>query len=53
MRFQDGTQATFDHGAQYFVASDPRFDSSVQEWERAGAVGKWEVRALDTQETAT
>eukprot|EP00240_Pyramimonas_obovata_P004911 CAMPEP_0118930750 /NCGR_PEP_ID=MMETSP1169-20130426/7330_1 /TAXON_ID=36882 /ORGANISM="Pyramimonas obovata, Strain CCMP722" /LENGTH=402 /DNA_ID=CAMNT_0006873153 /DNA_START=174 /DNA_END=1382 /DNA_ORIENTATION=+ len=41
---EDGTQVTFDHGAQFFSVSDPRFDSLVQEWERAGVVGRWEGR---------
>lgn len=46
---QDGTQAAFDHGAQFFTVSDPRFESMVQEWEQAGVVGRWQVRALGPQ----
>jgi len=35
-------QWSFDHGAQYFTAKDPRFKEQVAEWEKAGSVKRWE-----------
>ena len=32
---------TFDHGAQYFTARDPRFLRYVNSWIEQGLVGKW------------
>jgi len=34
-------ETTFDHGAQYFTASDPRFDARVRHWVDAGKVAPW------------
>ena len=34
-------EATFDHGAQYFTASDPRFEAQVRDWRDAGNVAPW------------
>jgi predicted NAD/FAD-dependent oxidoreductase len=31
----------FDHGAQFFTASDPGFAEAVAAWESAGAVAQW------------
>jgi predicted NAD/FAD-dependent oxidoreductase len=31
----------FDHAAQYFTASDPRFVQMVESWRAKGAVGEW------------
>ncbi len=38
-RRQDGF--CFDHGAQYFTASDDRFRRHVAAWERQGVVAEW------------
>ena len=38
-RVEGGT--TFDHGAQYFTARDPRFIRYVDSWIEQGLVGKW------------
>ena len=32
---------TFDHGAQYFTARDPRFARYVRSWTKQGIVSKW------------
>ncbi|WMS41601.1 FAD-dependent oxidoreductase [Acuticoccus sp. MNP-M23] len=37
----DGTETTFDHGAQWFAPCDPRFAALVADAERAGAVAPW------------
>lgn len=34
-------EATFDHGAQYFTASDPRFEARVRRWRDEGKVAPW------------
>jgi renalase len=34
-------ETTFDHGAQYFTASDPRFEDRVRHWRDAGNVALW------------
>ena len=34
-------QGTFDHGAQYFTAKDPRFVRYVESWLEQGVVAKW------------
>ncbi|MEO1698916.1 MAG: FAD-dependent oxidoreductase [Planctomycetota bacterium] len=39
-----GEAATFDHGAQYFTARDPRFRAEVDAWLEAGHVARWEGR---------
>jgi renalase len=31
----------FDHGAQYFTATSPRFRSVVEQWQAAGVVEEW------------
>ena len=36
----DGT-STFDHGAQYFTARDPRFKRHVESWLQQGVVARW------------
>lgn len=34
-------ETTFDHGAQYFTASDPRFEARVRRWRDTGEVAPW------------
>ena len=34
-------QATFDHGAQFMTARDPRFASAIDEWLKLGVVEEW------------
>ncbi len=34
-------QASFDHGAQYFTARDPAFQTVVKQWQESGAVALW------------
>lgn len=37
----NGDQLVFDHAAQYFTATDPRFQKLVNEWIVEGAVKEW------------
>lgn len=37
----DGTTVTFDHGAQYLTARDPRFAQVLEQWARCGLVAPW------------
>ena len=39
-----GEQGSFDHGAQYFTARDPRFQSRVKAWCAAGVAAEWDAR---------
>lgn len=39
-----GAGTTFDHGAQYFTARDPRFTRYVMSWIEQGVVAKWPDR---------
>jgi hypothetical protein len=34
-------EQTFDHGAQYFTARDPRFRRAVEAWVERGVVARW------------
>lgn len=34
-------RATFDHGAQFMTARDPRFAATIDEWRRIGVVEEW------------
>ena len=43
----DGTTLSFDHGAQYFTARDPRFVEQVARWEREGVVARWDAAGED------
>ena len=43
----DGTTLSFDHGAQYFTARDPRFVEQVARWEREGVVARWDAAGKD------
>ncbi|MEC8714266.1 MAG: FAD-dependent oxidoreductase [Pseudomonadota bacterium] len=43
----DGTTLSFDHGAQYFTARDPRFVEQVARWEREGVVARWDAAGAD------
>ncbi|QZH75646.1 MAG: FAD-dependent oxidoreductase [Erythrobacter sp.] len=36
-----GTTLHFDHGAQYFTVTDPRFAEQVSAWEVTGVVARW------------
>ena len=42
-----GETLSFDHGAQYFTARDPRFKSVVEGWEAQGAVARWPAAGED------
>lgn len=37
----DGSETSFDHGAQYFTARDPRFLHALDGWQSAGFVAPW------------
>ena len=41
----------FDHGAQYFTHSDPRFSEFLQPWKASGVVRQWQPRlaSIDAQ----
>jgi renalase len=41
-----GEGVTFDHGAQYFTARDPRFSVTVGEWAERGLVAPWQARIM-------
>lgn len=36
----------YDHGAQYFTASHPRFLAAVDRWQSAGIVARWDGRIV-------
>ncbi len=40
-------EAMFDHGAQYFTARDPAFQSQVANWAAAGVVERWPAAGTD------
>lgn len=40
-------QASFDHGAQYFTARDPAFQSQVNEWQNLGVAARWPTAGDD------
>ncbi len=37
----DGRKMVFDHAAQYFTASNPKFQAVVDKWESAGLIREW------------
>ena len=39
-------QATFDHGAQFMTARDPRFSAAIDEWREMGVVEEWYRNSL-------
>ena len=39
-----GDFGTFDHGAQYFTARDPRFEARIKSWRAAGITAVWDGR---------
>ena len=41
--------STFDHGAQYFTARDPRFEQYVRTWINQGLVEPWRGRIAQAQ----
>jgi len=43
---RDDDTRTFDHGAQYFTARDPRFRRFVRSWVHQGWVGEWRAEIL-------
>lgn len=43
---RDDASRTFDHGAQYFTARDPRFRRFVQSWAHQGWVAEWQAEIL-------
>lgn len=38
---RDGLSLAFDHAAQYFTVSDPKFRKFVDRWLKEGAVKEW------------
>jgi predicted NAD/FAD-dependent oxidoreductase len=42
-----GKQVSFDHGAQYFTARDPAFQTAVAAWEAAGVAARWPAAGDD------
>lgn len=40
-------EASFDHGAQYFTARDPNFQTVVADWHRRGIVDRWPAAGDD------
>ncbi|MFV8753504.1 NAD(P)/FAD-dependent oxidoreductase [Nannocystaceae bacterium ST9] len=40
----DGTQTSFDHGAQYFTVRDPGFAGLVERWRGLGKLAVWRPR---------
>lgn len=38
---REGQSLVFDHAAQYFTVSDPRFHKLVDRWIKEGAVKEW------------
>ncbi|WP_284125935.1 NAD(P)/FAD-dependent oxidoreductase [Parerythrobacter aestuarii] len=40
-------EASFDHGAQYFTARDPRFAKAVEGWRSAGYAAPWPAAGED------
>ncbi len=48
MEHGDSTRPlSFDHGAQYFTARDPRFRRYVQLWQSHGVVARWRPRLVE------
>ena len=45
-------QATFDHGAQFFTARDPRFAAAVDQWLKVGAAEEWYRNLPNTSEAS-
>lgn len=41
-----------DHGAQYFIVSEPAFEAQVQKWRKAGVVAEWQARLYETDGAA-
>ena len=48
---EKNSNATFDHGAQYFTARDRRFIRYVDSWIDQGVVEKWPNRKLGDEQT--
>ncbi|WP_342744128.1 NAD(P)/FAD-dependent oxidoreductase [Erythrobacter donghaensis] len=42
-----GQPVSFDHGAQYFTARDPAFQTAVAAWEEAGVAARWPAAGED------
>lgn len=42
-----GEHVSFDHGAQYFTARDPKFRAAVEQWEMDGVVARWPAAGDD------
>lgn len=40
-------EASFDHGAQYFTARDPKFQTVVADWHKRGIVDRWPAAGDD------
>jgi hypothetical protein len=43
----EGETVSFDHGAQYFTARDPAFQSALATWHKQGVVAAWEAPGPD------
>ena len=41
---------SFDHGAQYFTARDPLFQTQVHDWIREGCAARWDARIVNLEE---
>lgn len=41
---------SFDHGAQYFTARDPRFTAEVKAWRRNGVVDEWHAQFVEIRQ---
>lgn len=37
----DAQELVFDHAAQFFTASDPRFEKFVEKWLKEGLIREW------------
>lgn len=46
-------ERTFDHGAQFFTASDERFRRFVQSWHHEGIVAPWTPRMLPSSSSSS
>jgi predicted NAD/FAD-dependent oxidoreductase len=50
MSTREHGERSFDHGAQFFTARDPRFRRYVESWREDGVVGEWRGRIVHFDE---